>query len=452
MREVFRRPRGTQDILPDQVSRWRTVEEKFRHWCGLYGYWEVRTPAFESRALFERTVGDATDIVEKQMFRVGPPKADEGRPEQKEKEEWVLRPEGTAPVARAVLENGLLSRQSLVKLFYVAAIFRYERPQAGRLRQHHQCGVEALGSGDPALDAEVIDLGWNFLNDCHIEGLSVFLNSIGCLQPECRPRYRQDLLNYFWQKESLLCKDCRRRLQSNPLRILDCKEETCQPVARKAPKSWEYLCPACQDHFSRLQDHLSGMGIPFEIDGHLVRGLDYYQRTVFEFRHMGLGAQNTILGGGRYDGLIEELGGPATPGVGFGCGIERVLLAMVPTPNEQEQSAVIDVFVAPLTKAAQKEGVKLLSALRKKKIAADMDYSEPKNPTGTEELRSLKGQMRQAHKRRARLVIIIGDDELTRNFLTVRDMVEHRQWTVAFGDAVAKITAYILGQRDPSLR
>ncbi len=440
--QSFRRPRGTQDLFGDQVRSWRTVEETFRSLCAVYGYREIRTPVFESRGLFERSVGDATDIVEKQMFRVCAPQ-DQGT-----KEEWVLRPEGTAPVARAVIENGLLSRYSLIKAFYIAPIFRYERPQSGRLRQHHQCGVEAVGSPDPALDGEVITLGWHFLSECGLRDLEVSLNSIGCLRPDCRPRFRLSLLEFWASKVHLLCPDCQRRLKTNPLRILDCKQEGCQKIARQSPKSTQFLCSSCRSHFSQLKAFLKTLNISFEEDGHLVRGLDYYTRTVFEIRSGVLGAQNTVLGGGRYDGLIEQLGGPPTPGVGFGCGIERVLLALSDRASLERASRPSTVFLIALNEEARTRALRLLSELRRQNIPCDMDYPEGEE-SGRIRIRSLKGQMRQADKRGAHLVLIIGEDELKGDFLTFRDMLNRRQWTAPAPTVIQQI-ARCLNDQDPS--
>ncbi len=411
----FRAPRGTKDILPDDIAEWRLVEETFRQWCTRYGYREIRTPTFEDMGLFERTVGETSDIVQKQMFAVMPYGS---RHPIGEEERWILRPEGTAPVARALLEHGLLQQFPIVKVFYIAPIFRYERPQAGRLRQHHQCGVEAIGSSSPLLDVEVIALGFDFLTSVGADGFVINLNSIGCLNENCRPRYRQALIAYLQSHEQRLCEDCQRRLYTNPLRVLDCKEESCQTIVKDAPMSVDFLCDECREHFDAVRKGLDELGIAYELNGRLVRGLDYYTRTVFEFVHPKLGAQSTVLGGGRYDGLIEELGGNPTPGVGFGCGIERVLLVREANAQPKPKDAIVDVFIAVAADAAKDAALKLLYELRRAGIRTECDYLD----------RSLKAQMRYADKLGARFVLILGDEELRENVVTVRDMQKSEQW------------------------
>ncbi len=424
----FKAPRGTKDVLPDEIAQWRLVEETFRHWCTRYGYREIRTPTFENRGLFERTVGETTDIVQKQMFAVMPLET-EGRKPETGDERWVLRPEGTAPIARAVLEHGLLHQTPLVKVFYIAPIFRYERPQAGRLRQHHQCGVEAIGSANPALDAETIALGVDFLTGVGADGFVIHLNSIGCMNPDCRQRYREALIGYLREWEGNLCDDCQRRLHTNPLRVLDCKEEGCRAVVGGAPMTLDYLCPECQAHFAQVRRGLDALGIAYQLDGKLVRGLDYYNRTVFEFVHPNLGAQSTVLGGGRYDGLMDELGGDPTPGVGFGCGVERVLLVRQANGQASPQSRFVEAFIAVAAPAASEAAFSLLYALRRSGICADMDYLG----------RSLKGQMRYADKMGARFVLILGEEELRYGTVTVRDMQKSEQWQEPMANAVAAV-------------
>ncbi len=411
----FKAPRGTKDILPEEIAEWRLVEETFRQWCARYGYREIRTPAFEDIGLFERTVGATSDIVQKQMFAVMPYGA---RHPVSEEERWVLRPEGTAPVARALLEHGLLQQSPLVKLFYIAPIFRYERPQAGRFRQHHQCGVEAIGSPNPLLDVEVIALGNDFLNSVGASGFSIHLNSIGCLREDCRPRYRQALIAFLQAHEGDLCEDCQRRLPTNPLRVLDCKEEECRTIVKDAPVTLDYLCDECRTHFAVVCENLERLDIAYELDGRLVRGLDYYTRTVFEFVHPKLGAQSTVLGGGRYDGLIAELGGEPTPGVGFGCGIERVLLVRQANQHRLPSEPIVDAFIAIASPDAELTAMQLLYQLRQVGIRADRDYFG----------RSLKAQMRYADKLGARFVLIVGEDELRENAVTIRDMQRSEQW------------------------
>ncbi len=426
----FKAPRGTKDILPDDIAEWRLIEETFRQCCARYGYREIRTPAFEDLGLFERTAGETSDIVQKQMFAVVPygsrhPVSDEER--------WVLRPEGTAPVARALLEHGLLHQSPLVKVFYIAPIFRYERPQAGRLRQHHQCGIEAIGSPNPLLDVEVIALGVDFLTSVGADGFVINLNSIGCTREDCRPRYRQALIAFLQSREPELCEDCRRRLHTNPLRVLDCKEEKCQVIVKDAPVSLDYLCNECKSHFEAVREGLDKLSITYEINGRLVRGLDYYTRTVFEFVHPKLGAQSTVLGGGRYDGLIAELGGEPTPGVGFGCGIERVLLARQANSQTKPTETTVDAFIAVASPIAEDAAFKLLYDLRRAGIRVDRDYLS----------RSLKAQMRYADKLGARFVLILGDEELRENSVTIRDMQRSQQWREPFNLVVATLTSLL---------
>lgn len=427
----FRAPRGTKDILPDDIAEWRLVEETFRQWCTRYGYREIRTPTFEDMGLFERTVGETSDIVQKQMFAVIPHGS---RHPIGEEERWILRPEGTAPVARALLEHGLLQQFPIVKVFYIAPIFRYERPQAGRLRQHHQCGVETIGSPSPLLDVEVIALGFDFLTSVGAGGFVITLNSIGCLNENCRPRYRQALIAYLQSRERELCEDCQRRLYTNPLRVLDCKEESCQTIVKDAPISVDFLCDECREHFDAVRKGLDELGIAYEINGRLVRGLDYYTRTVFEFVHPKLGAQSTVLGGGRYDGLIEELGGNPTPGVGFGCGIERVLLVREANAQPKPKDEIVDVFIAVATDAARDAALKLLYELRRAGIRTECDYLD----------RSLKAQMRYADKLGARFVLILGDEELRENVVTVRDMQKSEQWKEPSNKMASSLMALLM--------
>ncbi len=310
--------RGMSDILPEEALLWQHLEAEIREAVALYGYREIRTPIVERAELFARGVGEATDIVHKEMY-VFP---------DKKGQMLALRPEATAPVVRAYIEHGLYAKGGVAKLYYIGPMFRYEKPQKGRKRQFHQYGVEALGSLDPALDAEVIDLAWFIMERLGLrrEGLFLRLNSIGC--PEDRPRYREALREYFLPYREKLCPDCQRRLDENPLRILDCKVPTCMEIAKDAPKSTDYLCEDCRLHFERLLGYLDALDLAYELDPKLVRGLDYYTRTVFELISRDLGAQDALLGGGRYDGLAEALGGPSIPGVGFAGGMERLILVL----------------------------------------------------------------------------------------------------------------------------
>ncbi len=321
---MYRAPRGTSDILPKEQAYWRYIEQMVVNVCQLYGYQRIDAPAFEDTQLFSRSVGEETDIVEKQMYTF----------EDRGGNKLTLRPEGTAPVCRAYLEHGLHNLPQPVKLYYIASIFRYERPQAGRYRQHYQFGYEAIGDDDPALDAEVIDMAWQFFLSLNLHRLSLQLNSIGC--KKCRPSYLTVLKDYYANYTHDICSDCKTRLKRNPLRLLDCKKPLCQQIAVSAPRSIDYLCPQCETHFNQLKNYLSLLELPFEINHCLVRGLDYYTRTVFEIQPEAEGAQSTLGGGGRYDDLIEELGGKPTPAIGFAAGIERIILNLkkqdVPIP------------------------------------------------------------------------------------------------------------------------
>jgi len=417
----YRAPRGTHDVLPDEIPEWRFVEETFRRICSLYGYREIRTPAFEDTDLFVRSVGEASDIVMKQMYTFTDPSG----------ESYTLRPEGTAPTVRAYIQHNLGYGMPLVKLFYIAPIFRYERPQAGRYRQHHQAGAEAIGSGDPAVDAEVITLGVDFLSELGIDGYEIHINSVGC--PSCRPAYRKALTDYAMSLKDELCDDCKRRLVTNPLRMLDCKEEKCRALMVSAPSIFSYLCRECLSHYEAVLRYLDAIGIEYVRDDKLVRGLDYYTKTTFEFLHPSLGAQSAVLAGGRYDGLVEECGGKPTPGIGFGCGIERVLLLRQSANMRCTEDSIVDVFVCVVGEPAKQFAFSLLRRLRLSGIRADMDYFD----------RSLKAQLRFADKLGAKYSIIIGDEELSNGFATVRAMKLSKQEKVP----LEKLVDYLLSGR-----
>jgi len=406
---LYRAPRGTSDILPGEQLYWRYVEQKAVNICQLYGYERIESPAFEDTGLFTRSVGPGTDIVEKEMYTF----KDKGG------NQITLRPEGTAPVCRAYLEHGLHNQPQPVKLYYIASIFRYERPQAGRYRQHYQFGCEAIGDDDPVLDAEVIDMAWQFLRSLNLSRLSLLLNSIGCKQ--CRPGYLLVLKDYYAKHIEELCSDCKVRLDRNPLRLLDCKQPSCQKAADAAPRSVDYLCPGCEAHFTQLKGYLKLLKIPFAIDHRLVRGLDYYTRTVFEIQPEAAGAQSTIVGGGRYDDLIEELGGKPTPAIGFATGIERIILNLkkqaIPVPPLPKP----EVFIAHVGNEAREEAVKLTSRLRRAGFGTIMATST----------KSLKAQLRQANNLGIRYAVIIGEEEIKSGMVSLRDMVSAEQKTVA---------------------
>jgi histidyl-tRNA synthetase len=404
----YRAPRGTSDILPDQARRWRRLEACFLSVCEQFGYQEIRTPVIEPAALFLRAVGEHTDVGGKEMytFRTG---------EGEEAERLALRPEGTASAMRALIEHSLLAQSPLVKLCYIAPMFRHERPQAGRYRQHTQCGIEAVGSKDAALDAEVIQLALTYLHRMGITGEEVQINTIGC--PICRPAFREALRAAVRPKLEEMCGNCRDRYEHNPLRILDCKVEDWDRLGIELPDTLDYLCEECRTHWQGLQQTLQALEIPTIRNPRLVRGLDYYTKTVFEIIHPALGAQNTMVSGGRYDGLVEDLGGDPTPAVGFGSGAERVLLAAEALGVEYTMERPRPVFVATMGEAARLPGLKLLAALREAGVAAETDYLG----------RSLKAQMKQANRLHARAAIILGEDELRQGVATVRDLDTSQQ-------------------------
>ena len=406
--KLYQAPRGTTDILPEEQACWRYIEEKAAHICQLYGYERIDSPAFEDTSLFTRSVGAGTDIVEKEMYSF----TDKGG------NQLTLRPEGTAPVCRAYLQHGFHSRSQPVKLYYLASIFRYERPQAGRYRQHYQFGCEAIGEDDPSLDAENIDLAWQFFRSLGLQQFALQMNSIGCKQ--CRPGYLKVLREYYTDRAATLCKDCRTRLNRNLLRLLDCKQPSCQDAAEQAPRSVDHLCPPCREHFEQLTAYLNLLQVPFSLNHRLVRGLDYYTRTVFEIQPENGGSQSTICGGGRYDDLIEELGGRPTPAIGFAIGMERIIL------NLKAQSVPVPplpgplVFIAHHGEQAKNEAVRLASNLRQAGTGIIM-------ATGN---RSLKAQIRQANNLQTHYTVIIGEEELKSGTVSLRDMTTAEQKTV----------------------
>ncbi len=409
---LYRAPRGTSDILPQEQAYWRYIEQKVVDICQLYGYERIDLPAFEDTGLFSRSIGEGTDIVEKEMYTF----------EDKGGNEITLRPEGTAPVCRAYLEHGMHNLPQPVKLYYIASIFRYERPQAGRYRQHYQFGYEAIGEDDPALDTEVIDMAWQFFSSLNLGRLSLIINSIGCKQ--CRPGYLAALKDYCADHTGNLCSDCKTRLKRNPLRLLDCKKPLCHQIASSAPRSTDYLCPQCDEHFSQLKRYLGLLDLPFELNHCLVRGLDYYTRTVFEIQPEKEGAQSTLGGGGRYDDLIEELGGSPTPAIGFAAGIERIILNLkkqgvpIPTPPRPQ------VFLAYIGDEARDEAIKLAAALRKNGIGVIEAVGN----------KSLKAQLRQANNLDAKYAVLIGEQEVKAGTVILRDMTTSEQKTVPISE------------------
>ena len=398
--ETIRKPRGTMDIMAPDVYAWQYVEGVMRKTAAEFGFSEIRTPMFEELSLFRRGVGEGTDVVQKEMYTF----------EDKEGKVFALRPEGTASAARALIENGKCSDTLPIKLFYLDNCFRYEKPQAGRSREFVQFGTEMFGSADAGADFTVISLAAEVLGRLGIKDIVLHLNSIGC--PECRPQYRTALVEYLKNNSDKLCDTCKQRLETNPLRVLDCKNPECKQVAQGAPRTVDHLCDDCRAHMEKLTSMLEACGIKYMVDPHIVRGLDYYTKTVFEFIAEGIGAQSTVCGGGRYDGLVKELGGPALPACGFGMGITRLLLAMeqngvkIPTPAKAK------LYIASMGAAAQIKAQSIVSALRSKGVYAECDVVG----------RSLKAQMKYADKIGAEKVLIIGDSELECNKAQLRDM------------------------------
>lgn len=410
-------PRGTKDILPDTVGDWNYIEGEIRELCRRFGYNEIRTPMFEHTELFQRGIGEGTDVVDKEMYTF----TDRGE------RSITLRPENTASAVRAYLQNKLYAESNLVKLFYIGSMFRYDRPQAGRMREFHQFGVEALGEANPAVDAEVILLAVNLLEGFGLKDLELSINSVGC--PKCRGKYRIMLQDFFRDKLDDLCEDCRSRFDRSPLRILDCKKDSDKEYMADAPKITDALCDECADHFAKLQQHLTNADISFKHDPRLVRGLDYYTKTAFEIKYPPLGAQSAVAGGGRYDGLIEEMGGNPTPAVGFAAGLERLLLALQSQQLLPDKNRQVDAYIVALGEAAQSEGFKILNDLRKSGLAAAMDFAG----------RSMKAQMKQANKLNAKYAVIMGDDEIAEGVVMLRSMADSSQEKLPTSELVAKI-------------
>lgn len=415
-------PRGTQDILPGDVERWQYIEKKAKEISARYNYREVRTPVFEATELFQRSVGDTTDIVQKEMYTF----------EDQAGRSLTLRPEGTASIVRSFVENKLYGYpQQPTKLFYTGPMFRYERPESGRLRQFVQFGIEAIGSADPAIDAEVMAFAMSFYWELGLKNIKLVLNSLGDI--ESRQAHRQALIDHFKPQIGEFCSDCQTRLETNPLRILDCKEDRDHELIQSAPSILDYLNDDSRTYFEEVQQHLTDMGIPFEIDETLVRGLDYYQHTAFEIMSDadGFGANTTLSGGGRYNGLVEELGGPSTPGIGFAMSIERLLLALdaeqVTLPIEHS----LDCYVVAIGDQAKKKAAALLQNLRVAGLKADKDYLD----------RKPKGQFKSADRLGATFVAVLGDDELEQNIINVKDMNTGEQEAVAIDQFVETITS-----------
>jgi histidyl-tRNA synthetase len=417
----YQRPTGTLDILPEDQPYWDVLHARLRELAELSGFERIDVPVFETTELFARGIGAGTDVVEKEMYTF----TDKGE------NRLTLRPEFTAGVIRAYVENGLYVRLQPQKLYSIGPIFRYDRPQAGRYRQFTQFNAEILGEGDAAADFEIMALLWNLYGGLGFRELAFQLNSTGC--PRCRPRYVEALKGHYDGHRAAICADCARRLERNPLRVLDCKVETCQPVIEAAPHILDYLCPECAAHFAELRGYLDLTGLAYVLNHRLVRGLDYYTKTVFEVWAAGIGAQAAVCGGGRYDGLVELLGGPPTPGVGVGVGLERIVLVMkdlgvaVPAPHAPR------IFLAHLGAAAKREALRLATALRAEGVPVWLAFGA----------RGIRSQLREADKRAVRYAVILGEDELARAQAVVKDMGGGEQADVPLAELVAWLKARV---------
>ena len=404
-------PKGTKDMLPQDAYKWHYVESVARETAALFGFRDIRTPMFEHTELFTRGVGETTDIVTKEMYTF----LDKGG------RSMTLRPEGTAGVARAFIENGLAQQTLPMKAYYLASVFRYERPQNGRLREHHQFGVELYGSELPSADAEVIALAHTFLTKAGLKSLSLNINSIGCR--ECRAKYNAALKEYIGANLGNMCSACRDRFDRNPLRILDCKEEKCRAITAGAPRITDFLCDGCREHFAEVQNTLARLNIPFAVNPSIVRGLDYYTRTVFEFVSDDIGAQGTVCGGGRYNHLVEEVGGKPTAAVGFGLGLERLLMVLENTGALTAEPERSDVYLAALGERAAEYVPVLAAKLRAAGVKTEFDLMG----------RGLKAQMKYADKCGARFSAVIGDEEMARGSAALKNMETGESAECAFG-------------------
>lgn len=406
--------KGFNDILPENSHKWQLIENTARKVFHLYGYDEIRTPIVEKTQVFTRSIGEATDIVEKEMYSF-PDKNDLS---------LTLRPEGTASVVRAFVQNSLQSRNTLNKLYYMGPMFRYERPQKGRYRQFHQIGAEVFGSAEPRLDAEMLSMIMHFFEDINISGLELQINSLGCT--ECREKYKVALVNYFSSKKEGLCENCKRRLDLNPLRILDCKAASCNELKPDAPLLSEHICEDCSTHFGEVKSGLIELNVPFTVNERMVRGLDYYTKTTFEVTSNNLGSQNAVAAGGRYDNLCEQFGGPKMPAIGYALGVERLILLL----DEKDDYKVKPyVFIATIGEEAKKASFKIIDELRKEDISSDMEHAN----------KSLKAQMRRAGKSGYQHVLIIGEEEIKNNAAILRDMSTKEQKSVPLDNIVNEI-------------
>jgi histidyl-tRNA synthetase len=415
---VIKAIRGFKDILPTETEKWQFIEKAAREVFETFGFSEIKIPILEKTELFSRTIGEATDIVEKEMYTFRDRSGDS----------LTLRPEATASMARAYLEHNLYTRDPVAKLYFIGPMFRHERPQKGRYRQFYQIDVEIFGVPHPMADAEVMVMLMEFFKRISLENVELQINTLGC--EDCRPQYREELTQFLAKNVSKLCADCKRRLETNPLRILDCKVETCREVIAGAPLVIDFICHQCADHFERVQTCLEIANTPFVINPGMVRGLDYYTRTVFEAVNEGLGEQKAVTAGGRYDHLMRDIGGPDIPGIGFAMGIERIALL---TKQREESTSSPELFIAALGDRAQLKAFELANQLHLEGIKADIDY----------EGRSLKAQMRRANKLSSRYVVILGEEELKTGMAILRDMRKKSQEKIPLSNTIGEIKARV---------
>ncbi len=410
---TIKRPKGTQDITPAEIYKWHTVERVAAETAEQFGFREIRIPTFEDTSLFVRGVGDTTDVVQKEMYTVSATGDST----------FTLRPEGTAGTIRAIIENGILNDGFPQKVFYILSCFRHEKPQAGRLREFHQFGCEMIGTKSARADADIIALAKSVIDRMGLKNIQLNINSIGC--PECRAKYHKALVEYFTPHKDELCETCQERLTKNPMRIIDCKSPICSAIAKDAPVILDYLCDECKAHFEELQKNLKAMGIDYSINPKIVRGLDYYTKTVFEFITTDIGAQGTVCGGGRYDGLIEMLGGAPTPALGFGMGLERLILTMQSQGVEFEEPSGCEIYIAPMGERAATAAASLIASLREDGFYAEYDLVG----------RSLKAQMKYADKIGAKFVVVLGDNELDEKKVNVKNMTTGEQTSLPLDES-----------------
>lgn len=412
---IVQRPLGTADVTPSEINKWYTVEQVAQDTASSFGFKEIRFPTFESTDLFLRSVGETTDVVQKEMYSV-----------MAKESKFTLKPEGTAGTIRAVMQNGMLNDALPQKVFYITPCFRHEKPEAGRLREFHQFGAEMIGSASPTADAEMISMADSLLKSLGLKNIELNINSIGC--PSCRAGYHKALRDYFEEKKSDLCDTCLGRLEKNPMRILDCKSPVCSEIAKEAPVISDYLCEECSNHFTQLKEFLDSMNISYKVNPKIVRGLDYYTKTVFEFITTDIGSQGTVCGGGRYDGLIEELGGSYTPALGFAAGIERLIMTMEKQNCDFMEPNKTDIYIVPMGQRAIVNSAVLAGRLREEGYTAEYDLMN----------RSLKAQMKYANKIGAAFVLVLGDNEIESKTAKLKNMETGSETEIKLDDSFAE--------------